>query len=85
MYITFGSVAAQMDGISDVFTEAVRAVTQLNVNALITLGHGMGPNSLKPLPPRIRVERWVDQEPCSKPRRWCFATAAADQSSAHSP
>jgi UDP:flavonoid glycosyltransferase YjiC (YdhE family) len=50
-----------MSGISDVFTEAVQAVANLDVDVLITVGRSMNPDSLGPLPPRIRVEHWVDQ------------------------
>lgn len=61
VYVTFGSVAAQLDGPSQVFTEALRAVAQLDIDVLVTIGHGMDPDRLGLLPPRIRVERWVDQ------------------------
>jgi UDP:flavonoid glycosyltransferase YjiC (YdhE family) len=61
VYVTFGSVAGQLPGVSAVFAEAVRAVADLDVEVLLTVGRGTDPASFGPLPAHVRAERWVDQ------------------------
>ena len=59
VYITFGSVAAAMPQAAAVFPIAIEAARDLPVRVLLTVGRGGDPSAFDPLPPNVRVERWV--------------------------
>ena len=46
---------------ADVYRTALLALTQLDADVLFTVGRQFDPADLGPLPPHVRVERWVEQ------------------------
>ncbi len=61
VYLTFGSVAPSMPGFADLARAAIGAVADRPVRALLTVGRQTDPADLGPVPPNVRVERWVPQ------------------------
>jgi UDP:flavonoid glycosyltransferase YjiC (YdhE family) len=59
VYITFGSVAAAMPQAAAVFPVAIEAAAELPARVLMTVGRRGDPSAFDPLPPNVRVERWV--------------------------
>jgi UDP:flavonoid glycosyltransferase YjiC (YdhE family) len=59
VYITFGSVAAAMPLATRVFPIAIEAAAELPARVLLTVGRQGDPSAFDPLPPNVRVERWV--------------------------
>ena len=59
VYITLGSVAAAMPLATRVFPIAIEAAADLPARVLLTLGRLGDPSAFDPLPPNVRVERWV--------------------------
>jgi UDP:flavonoid glycosyltransferase YjiC (YdhE family) len=59
VYITFGSVAAAMPLTTRVFPIAIEAAADLPARVLLTVGRRGDPSAFDPLPPNVRVERWV--------------------------
>ena len=59
VYVTFGSEAAGSPHFPRVYREAAEALEGLPV--LMTVGDRRDPAELGPLPPSVRVERWVSQ------------------------
>ena len=59
VYITFGSVAASMPLTTRVFPIAIEAAADLPARVLLTVGRRGDPSAFDPLPPNVRVERWV--------------------------
>ena len=59
VYITFGSVAAAMPQAARVFPIAIEAAGDLPARVLLTVGRRGDPSAFDPLPPNVRVERWV--------------------------
>jgi UDP:flavonoid glycosyltransferase YjiC (YdhE family) len=57
VYVTLGTVSSS----ADVLGPAVRAVADLDVRVLATVGPGGDPAALGPQPAHVRVERWVPQ------------------------
>lgn len=61
VYVTFGTVTASLDGVSDdLYRAAITSLSDLDARVLVTTGRGHRP-ALGPLPPRVHVEEWVDQ------------------------
>jgi UDP:flavonoid glycosyltransferase YjiC (YdhE family) len=61
VYVSFGSEAAASHHFPGVYRRAAEALTALPVRALLTIGHRRDPAEVGPLPPSVRVERWVPQ------------------------
>jgi UDP:flavonoid glycosyltransferase YjiC (YdhE family) len=61
VYLTFGSVAPTMDFFPDLYRAAIDALAVLPVRVLVTIGHDRSPSDLGPLPPNVRVVRWLPQ------------------------
>ena len=62
VYMTFGTVLGHRPEASGVYRTALDAVAGLPARVLLTVGRGIDPLSLGPLPENARVEQWVDQE-----------------------
>jgi UDP:flavonoid glycosyltransferase YjiC (YdhE family) len=60
VYVTFGSVAGALPPFAGVYRAALDALADLPVRVLLTTG-AADPESLGPIPPNARVERWVPQ------------------------
>ena len=58
VYMTFGSVLGALPMTADVYRAALAAVADLDADVLLTVGAAA---SFGPVPPHVRVERWVDQ------------------------
>jgi UDP:flavonoid glycosyltransferase YjiC (YdhE family) len=61
VYVSFGSEAAASRHFPGVYRRAAEALSSLPVRALLTIGDRRDPAELGPLPPSVRVERWVPQ------------------------
>ena len=59
VYVTFGSEAAGSPHFPGAYRRAIEALEQYSV--LVTIGDRRDPGELGPLPPNVRVERWVSQ------------------------
>jgi len=60
VYVTFGSVAAQVPPAVAVYRKALEAVADVEARVLLTVGVG-AEVELGQVPPNVRVERWVPQ------------------------
>ena len=61
LYVSFGTVLGHMTIAADVYRTALLALTRLDADVLLTVGRQFDPADLGPLPPHVRVERWVEQ------------------------
>ncbi|HEX7277671.1 MAG TPA: glycosyltransferase, partial [Acidimicrobiales bacterium] len=61
VYVTFGSVAADIGLFPMLYQAVVGAVADLPMRVLLTLGAAGDPEALAPLPPNVHVERWWPQ------------------------
>ena len=61
VYVSFGSEAAASHHFPGVYRRAALALAELPVRTLVTIGERREPAELGPLPPSVRVERWVAQ------------------------
>ena len=59
VYVTLGTVFNLESG--DLFARVLAGVAELGVNVVATVGDGIDPAELGPLPPHVRVERFVPQ------------------------
>jgi UDP:flavonoid glycosyltransferase YjiC (YdhE family) len=66
VYLTFGSEAAGIGFFPDLYRAAVGSVVagiaDPSIDLLVSVGRAADPAALEPLPPGVRVERWVDQD-----------------------
>jgi UDP:flavonoid glycosyltransferase YjiC (YdhE family) len=62
VYVTFGSVAGSFPQALPVYGVAMRAVAELPVRVLLTVGRELDLDALPPAPENVRVERWVPQQ-----------------------
>jgi UDP:flavonoid glycosyltransferase YjiC (YdhE family) len=62
VYVTFGSVAGQFPQALAVYEVALRAVADLPVRVLLTVGNDLDLDALPPAPDNVRIERWVPQQ-----------------------
>ncbi len=60
VYVTFGSVAAQVPPAAVVYARAVEAAVDLDARVLLTVGVG-AEIDLEDVPQNVRVEKWVPQ------------------------
>jgi hypothetical protein len=61
VYVTFGSVAPTMEFFPGVYRAAIEALSDLPVQALVTVGRDRDPADLGALPGNVHAERWVPQ------------------------
>jgi UDP:flavonoid glycosyltransferase YjiC (YdhE family) len=61
VYVTFGSVAGGMTMAAAVYSAAIEAVAELDLRALLTVGHDADLDAFGATPPNVRVESWVPQ------------------------
>ena len=61
VYVTFGSAVPQSDFFPRIYRDAIDELASLPVRLLVTVGRDRDPAELGPLPPNVRVERWVPQ------------------------
>jgi UDP:flavonoid glycosyltransferase YjiC (YdhE family) len=61
VYLTFGTVLGHMSMASDKYRMAIRAVADLRVRVLLTVGRKVDPASIGPVPANVHVESWIDQ------------------------
>ena len=62
VYVTFGSVAGSFPQALPVYGVAMRAVAELPVRVLLTVGRELDLDALPPAPENVRIERWVPQQ-----------------------
>jgi UDP:flavonoid glycosyltransferase YjiC (YdhE family) len=62
VYVTFGSVAGSFAQALPVYDAAMRAVAELPVRVLLTVGRDLNLDQLSDAPDNVRVERWVPQQ-----------------------
>ncbi|MGH9223141.1 MAG: glycosyltransferase [Acidimicrobiales bacterium] len=62
VYITFGSVAANLPFLAGLYEEVVAAVAERPMRVLLTTGEGADLDGLGTLPPNVHVERWWPQQ-----------------------
>lgn len=62
LYVTFGSVAGAFPQALPVYGVALRAVAELPVRVLLTVGRELDLDALPPAPENVRIERWVPQQ-----------------------
>lgn len=62
VYVTFGSVAGGFEQALPVYDVAMRAVAELPVRVLLTVGRELDLDALPAAPGNVRVERWVPQQ-----------------------
>jgi UDP:flavonoid glycosyltransferase YjiC (YdhE family) len=64
VYLTLGSVTAgvHLPYFPAVYRAAIEALAPLPARVLVTIGNERDPAELGPLPPNVRVERWVPQD-----------------------
>lgn len=64
VYLTLGSVAPSehMPFFPALYRDAIAALARLPIRLLVTLGDDRPVDALGPLPPNVRVERWLPQD-----------------------
>jgi UDP:flavonoid glycosyltransferase YjiC (YdhE family) len=62
VYVTFGSVAGSFPQALPVYGVALRAVAELPVRVLLTVGRDLDLDALPAAPDNVRVEPWVPQQ-----------------------
>ncbi len=61
VYASFGTVLGYMTVAAGVYRSALKAVEELPVRVLLTVGRRFERSTLGPVPANVRVEAWVDQ------------------------
>lgn len=61
VYVSFGTVVGRMTMAGDLYQAALKAVRDLDVDVLLTVGRRFDPSLIEPIPGNVRVEQWVDQ------------------------
>lgn len=62
VYVTFGTVLGHMSIAGQVYRAALDAVADFDARVLFTVGHRFDPAALYPMPRKVHVEAWVDQD-----------------------
>jgi UDP:flavonoid glycosyltransferase YjiC (YdhE family) len=61
IFVTLGSEAAAQGFFPDFYRGIIGMLAEMGVELVVALGRSADPAALEPLPPGVRVERWVDQ------------------------
>jgi UDP:flavonoid glycosyltransferase YjiC (YdhE family) len=61
VYVTFGTVLAHMSIAAAVYRTALKAVDELDLRVLLTVGRRFDSSGLGPIPSNTHVEPWVEQ------------------------
>lgn len=61
VYVSFGTVLGHMSMAENLYRAALRAVEDLPVRVLLTVGPRFDASRLDPVPANVHVEEWVDQ------------------------
>ncbi|MCD2195878.1 glycosyltransferase [Actinomycetospora endophytica] len=61
VYVTFGSVTANVPWAAPIYEVAVEAVATLPARVLLTTGHGVEDGAMVPPGPHVHIARWVPQ------------------------
>jgi UDP:flavonoid glycosyltransferase YjiC (YdhE family) len=61
LFVTLGSEAAAQGFFPDFYRALIGVLASTGVELVVALGQMADPDALGPLPPGVRVERWVDQ------------------------
>jgi MGT family glycosyltransferase len=61
LYVTFGSVLPALPAFPEIFRATARALDEVGVPALFTVGIEVDLDALGPVPEHVRIERWVPQ------------------------
>lgn len=61
VYATFGSVTGSLPPFVGVYREALDALAELDACVVMTVGRGVDPDGLGPLPSNARVVQWLPQ------------------------
>lgn len=61
VYVSFGTVFGYLQSAATAYKALSRAVVDLPVRVLLTIGRKLDPATLGPLPPNVHVEPWVHQ------------------------
>ncbi|MGH8933455.1 MAG: glycosyltransferase [Egibacteraceae bacterium] len=62
IYLSFGTVAGMAPPYSHLYPAAINALAALPIRVVVGLGDTGDPATLGPLPPHVRVERWLPQD-----------------------
>jgi UDP:flavonoid glycosyltransferase YjiC (YdhE family) len=62
IYLSFGTVAGMAPPYSHLYPTAIDALASLPIRLIVGLGDTGDPAALGPLPPHVRVERWLPQD-----------------------
>jgi glycosyltransferase len=62
VYVSFGSVTGRVPAFSDLYQRTISALANAPVRVLLTVGDGVDPAALLPLPPNVHVEKWWPQQ-----------------------
>jgi UDP:flavonoid glycosyltransferase YjiC (YdhE family) len=62
VYVTFGSVAADVGLFPEFYKQILAALADVPVRVLVTVGRAADPQLLEPLPANAHVERWWPQQ-----------------------
>ena len=61
VYLTFGTVFGYLSGAAAAYRTVLRALADLPVRVLLTVGRHVDPAGLAPVPANVHVEPWVEQ------------------------
>lgn len=61
LFVTLGSEAAAQGFFPDFYRALIGVLASTGAELIVALGQVADPNQLEPLPPGVRVERWVNQ------------------------
>jgi len=62
VYVTFGSVAGGIGFFPDFYQAVIKAIADVPVRVLLTVGDAGEPEQLAPFPENVHVERWWPQQ-----------------------
>jgi UDP:flavonoid glycosyltransferase YjiC (YdhE family) len=62
IYISHGSVTARQSKFAPLYRATLDALAYQSVRVLMTIGYGLDPADLEPIPPNSHVEQWWPQE-----------------------
>jgi UDP:flavonoid glycosyltransferase YjiC (YdhE family) len=62
LYVTFGSLVGARSDARELFSTVLEAVSGLDADVLLTVGHAFDLLALEPIPANVRVAPWVPQD-----------------------